>query len=362
MLAAARSKRSLFAPLLVCLCLTGCSNSKPSASTGGGDSTGKRFVILMNGDSPFWDAVRAGMNDAAKELKVTAVLENNDGTPAGQIEKLRQFGTQSDIAAVAISATDAANATLVDELRKLKDKGIPVITVDSDIDREKFRDARVAFVGTDNFSAGKALGVAAKTIVPKGAYVQFVGRTGAQNAIERMGGVKEGTGDKLVERDRMGDENDLSRARQNVVNAIINHPDVNLLVGIWSYNAPAIAEVVGKQNKKDKITVVAFDAEQQAIKYVESGDIKALVVQNPYQMGFQGVKLLKALAGDDKATVAELLPNLGQPDGDLYDTGLKIVVPNEGSPLSANLFDAKTEFLKLDDFRNWLNKYGLNSS
>lgn len=347
---------------LLSLALAGCSSTGTSTTGGNSSSGGKRYVILMNGDSPFWDAVRVGMNDAAKQFGVDAVLETNDGTPAGQIEKLRQFNTQSDIAAVAISATDAANATLVDELRKLKDKGIPVITLDSDIDRQKFRDARTAFVGTDNLAGGRALGIAAKHLVPEGAYVQFVGRTGAQNAIERMDGFQAGAGEKLKELDRMGDETDRTRARENVRNAIRNHPEANLLVGIWSYNAPAIAEIVKDQGKQNDITVVAFDAEQAAVNMAAAGDIKALVVQNPYEMGFQGIRLLKALAGDDKATVAELLPNLGQPDGDLYDTGLKVVVPDEGSPLTADLFDAKTQFLKLGEFRDWLKKHGLNSS
>ena len=46
----------------------------------------------------------------------------------------------------------------------------------------------------------------------------------------------------------------------------------------------------------------------------------------------------------------------------IYDTGLKVVVPDEGSPLKAEMFDKKTEFLKLSDFRKWLDKYKLTGS
>ena len=71
---------------------------------------------------------------------------------------------------------------------------------------------------------------------------------------------------------------------------------------------------------------------------------------------------MKALIQDDQKTVKEMLPNLAQADGDIYDTGLKVVAPDEGSPLKAEMFDKKTEFLKLGEFRKWLDKYGLTGS
>lgn len=61
---------------------------------------------------------------------------------------------------------------------------------------------------------------------------------------------------------------------------------------------------------------------------MQDGDVDAMVVQDPYAMGFQGVRLLKAIVEKDTTTQSEILPQLGQPDGDLYDTGLKVVVPN----------------------------------
>jgi ribose transport system substrate-binding protein len=57
-----------------------------------------------------------------------------------------------------------------------------------------------------------------------------------------------------------------------------------------------------------------------------------------------------------------MFPHHGDPDGDIYDTGLKVVVPNDKSPLKKEMFGAKTEFLTLDKFREWLNKYKLTGS
>jgi ribose transport system substrate-binding protein len=329
----------------------------------------KRIVILENGNSPYWDAARAGMQDAAKELKckqagLRAILEVNDGTPGGQLEKLQQLNSQSDIVGVGVSALDADNVAVVEEMRKLQKKGVQVVTIDSDVSRDKFRDCRSAFIGTDNRVGGHELGVCAKGLRPSGGgYVTFVGRTGAQNAIERIDGFKEGAGPAFQSLDAMADDTDRARARDNVRNAIQNHKDkLKTLVGIWSYNAPAIADVVKELGRREDYSIVVFDAEPIAIQQIAAGYIDAMVVQNPYQMGYQGVRLMKALHEKDQKTVHEMLPHQGQPDGDLYDTGLKIVVPDRKSPLTRKMFGSKTEFLTLDAFKEWLGRYSLEGS
>lgn len=360
----------LLVGLLAVLC--GCGDQAAAPSGEGGPAAApagaRRIVVLMNGNSPFWDAVGVGIREAEKELDLAAAglsasLEVNNATPQGQIDKLRQFANQADVAAVGISAVDAANPAVIDEMKRLRDKGIHVITIDSDIDRALFPDARYAFIGSNNPAAGRELGVAAKGLRPEGGgYVTFVGRTSAQNAVERIGGFGEGAGEKFKSLDSMSDLNDRSKAQQNVRDALSNHPELNTLVGIWSYNAPAIVDVVREKNVRDKTTVVVFDAEPRAIEDMSQGLVDAMIVQNPFQMGYQGVRLMKALVTGDEATVKELFPNLGQPDGDLYDTGLKLVTPDEGSPLSAEMFGSKTEFLKLGAFREWLKKYNLEGS
>ena len=328
-------RRLLWPTAIVCLGLAmtvlpaGCSNSGP----GGGE---KRIIILTNGNSPFWDVARAGLEEAEKKLdlgkhNLRAVVEVNDGSDRGQIDKLRQFGTQTDIVAIGVSVNTAGNVAIVEEMLNLVAKGIQIVSIDSDVDRAKHRDARFAFIGTDNLQGGRELGKCARGLRPEGGeYVTFVGITGAQNAVERVGGFGEGAGDKFKSVDNMGDETDRTRARENVRNAIGNHPNLKALVGIWSYNAPAIADVVAEKKVREKFTIVTFDAERDAIAAMGKGMIDAMVVQNPFEMGFQGVRLLKALHEKDEATIKEMLPNRGQTEGDIYDTGLKVVVPDNG--------------------------------
>jgi ribose transport system substrate-binding protein len=342
--------------------------SEPQAAAGSREV--KRIIILENGNSPFWDAARAGMQDAERQLKLNdaglrAVLEVNDGSPGGQLEKLQQFNSQSDIAGVGISALDADNAAIAEEMRKLRKRGVHVVTIDSDVNRDTMANARFAFIGSNNLAAGAQLGVCARVLRPEGGgYVTFVGRTGAQNAKERINGFKDGAGSKFTSLDSMGDDTDRNRARENVRNAIQNHGDrLKTLVGIWSYNAPAVTDVVKETGRRKDFTIVVFDAEPITIQEMAAGNVDALMVQNPFQMGFQGVRMLKAMYEKDEKTIHEMLPSTGKPDGDIYDTGLKIVIPDaRAAEFKRELFDTNVELIPLGKFKEWLAGYGLDGS
>ena len=86
----------------------------------------------------------------------------------------------------------------------------------------------------------------------------FVGTLGAQNAKERIQGFKEGAGAKITLVDSMEDAVDQTKAQNNVTTAIQNHPEVNILAGIWSYNAPAIADVISSNGRRKDFTIVTL--------------------------------------------------------------------------------------------------------
>jgi ribose transport system substrate-binding protein len=345
------------------------------AGCGGGDGSDgpKRIIFVTNGDDPFWDACLQGLKEGEKQFDLKAAglkveRDVNDGTAKGQIEKLRQYATQPDIAAVAISVIKADNLAIVEEMRNLKKKGIKVITVDGDVNRDMYRDARSYYIGTDNVVGGQVLGTAVGSLlkakgVESGGYVQYAGFTDNDNARKRMNGVNEGIGSAFKEKDRMADEMDKARARDNVRNAITNHRDLVSLVGIWAYNAPAIADVVIETGRRDDFVIGTFDAQALAIDHMEKGNIDVMVVQNPFDMGVQTVRLCKAMIEDDKNTVKEMFPNEGKPGGDIYTTGLRVVVPDGDSPVQKDQFDPKVvEYMLLPDFQAWLKKYSLTSS
>jgi ribose transport system substrate-binding protein len=359
----------LCAACTVALTAGGCNRSSGSGK--------KRIMLLINTPSPYWETGRKGMELAAKELKLDdagleAVFEINDQKEQGQIDWLQKFGTESDIVAVAISPVKGDNFAIAEEMRKLRKKGVHVICMDGDVDRAKYRDAREVYIGTDNFRAGEVLGDAAKHLLDdrkaaKGGYVDFVGVLTAQNAIDRMDGIKKTLAGSYPQLDRMEDGIDYPTAKDNVRKALQNFPDLQALLGIWSYNAPLIAAEVAEDfaKRRSQLTIATFDCEAGAIAQMGKGNIDVMVVQNPYDICYQSVRLLKALVQKDRATVTKMFPNLGKEGGDIYDTDIRVVVPSDKSPLTAELFEQygpTVHFFTLPKFQDWLDQRGLKGS
>jgi ribose transport system substrate-binding protein len=354
--------------LVVCLGLMfiGCRGEVPEG-TSGAKGNPKRIIILTNGDDPFWDAMRRGMEKASTDLNLeeaglVAFLDKGDFSEEAQINKLHQYATQSDIAAVGISSVDAKNRGIADAMRELQKKGVFVVCIDSDMDVKKYRDTRCAYLGTNNVIGGQELGKTAKGLLPNGGkYATFVGLKSVANAIERIGGFAQGAGPKFSESDSLADGGDENQAQENVKITLNNHPDINVLVGIWAYNAHAIVQVVKDRNIRNKTTVVVFDAAPLALDDMEQGKIDAMIVQNPYQMGFLGTKLMKALIEKDHNTIQEMYPDYDpgtgkfqSQNGDIFTTELRVVVPDKASPLKPEMFDSNTEFFYFEDFKKWL--------
>ncbi|QDT36367.1 substrate-binding domain-containing protein [Stratiformator vulcanicus] len=355
--------------------LVGCSPGE-DVTTGSSVATAesadaKRFIILTNVADPFWDSCEVGAREAAKELNLDAqgyrvqFEQNSEGTITSQIRKLQQWAGASDVAGVALSVLEPQNPALLDAIQLLRDNDIPVVTIDSDIDRENpaFRKARYGYIGTDNVEAGKELGKALAAIDPDGGkYAVFVGSTVQANAVQRHDGVAMGLGDGYEEADFLSDDTDKSKARQNVRDALDRTADIDVLVGLWAYNMPAIADVVTEQGIREQVTIGGFDASPLALEEMKNGNIDVLVVQNPYRMGYLATKALYALTEDEPELLAEIFPNHDEPDGDIVGSGLKLVVPSKESPVTADILKDSTEFLTYDEFRAWLDKYGLTSS
>ena len=370
--------------LFIGLVLTGCKKSdiKSPAKKKSATEAPRRFIFITNGDDPYFDVLNAGLQAGAKKFALAdkgfeVVMEKNNATAQGQIDRLRQLVTQADVAGVAISVIQAENVAIVEEMKRLTDKGVPVITVDGDINQKLFSDGRPYYIGTDNSIAGRLLGTAGKKVlesrgVTEGEFIQFTGFTDNDNARARMNGCRDAIGASYSEVDRMADSFDHSRARDNVRTALVNHPDVKALVGIWAYNAPAIAEVVAERGVRDQVSIFTFDAAAQAIEHMANGNIDCMIVQNPFQMGIQTVRLLLAMQEGQDTVIEEMFPDFGQPGGDKYTTGLRLIIPdawenNEDAPISGRDLESAVsvgtlEVLSLSAFREWLKKYGLSSS
>jgi ribose transport system substrate-binding protein len=332
------------------------SSSAPAGAGGKGDNI--HLVFVTNSNADWWNAVEKGMQDGGKEFGVRVELKRNDKETNGQIKLLEDVLSMPDVQGVAVSVYEAKAPGIADMLRELKSQGKVVITIDSDIAPEQ-ADLRRAYIGTNNVKAGEAAGRAAAVLRPDGGKVcVFVGTSSAANARERNEGFFQGAGPKFTQLEIFDDGGNFAKAADNVQNALTKYNDVGVLLGLWSYNAARIAEQAKAAPgvRPTKTNVVTFDLDELAVDHVAAGDIDATVCQNPYEMGFQGVKLLKALIRKDEKTVKEVVP-----DGSVRDTGVRVIVPKADSPVMKNK-EKGDDVITIDEMKSWLASKGLKCS
>ena len=135
----------------------------------------------------------------------------------------------------------------------------------------------------------------------------FVGKSEVQNSQERFAGLKEALqGSKVEIIDLMTDDNDPSKARDNAYQTLKKYPDIAGMVGLWSYNGPAIVQALRPENMLGKIKIVCFDDERETLEGIRTGVIFGTVAQQPFEYGYQGVQAAaKILRGDRSGIPAD---------------------------------------------------------
>jgi ribose transport system substrate-binding protein len=144
-----------------------------------------------------------------------------------------------------------------------------------------------------------------KKALPQGGKIMvFVGKADAQNAKERYDGLKkalEGSNVTIV--DLRTDDTDRIRAKQNVADTLVKYPDIAGLVGLWSYNGPAIANAVKEGGKAGKVKIICFDEEAETLVGLKDGTITCTIVQQPFEFGYQSMILMAKFLDGDKSVV-----------------------------------------------------------
>ena len=288
--------------LLVACVIFGASCTPNNGPTNSGNPTGNlRLAFVTNNTSDFWTIARKGTEKADNEFNDVTVEFRlpGDGTAAEQ-KRLLDDLLAKGVDGIAVSPVDPENQT---QTLNETAKRVLVVTQDSDAPRSD----RAFYVGTDNVEAGRVAGGLIKQALPQGGKIMlFVGKLDARNAQERLQGIRETLQGSNVEiLDVRTDDTDRVRAKSNVSDTLVRHPDVVGLVGLWSYNGPAILNAVRDANKVGQVKIVAFDEEDDTLNGVKEGAIFATVVQQPFEFGYQAIKLMRQYLKGDKSLVPQ---------------------------------------------------------
>ncbi|MGH7951764.1 MAG: ABC transporter substrate-binding protein [Limisphaerales bacterium] len=309
-------KNSLLATSFICaglILFTGC-NRKPVENSAGAQTKGVIAVIPKGTTHIYWQSVKAGAEAAGKEFG----YEIRWNGPERETDRERQIQIIEDFIVQKVNGVVLApldQDALVPSVNKLARLKIPCAIIDSGINTSNY----VTFAATDNYQGGalaarrmgKILGGKGNIIVLK--YVPGSASTTARENgfMDTIG--KEFPGIKIV--DSKYGQDTVETALQAAEDMLTRNKDVQ---GFFACNAPtAVAALQAVQSQhRPEIKLIGFDAEKALIDGLKDGQIDALVVQNPYKMGYEGVK-------------AVVMSIEGKPVKKKIDTGVALVTKSD---------------------------------
>jgi ribose transport system substrate-binding protein len=291
-------QRKLIWVLAVFICLSVSCDSSPTKPA----KTKKTLTFITNSDSAFWKIVRKGTEKADSELPNLDVLFKIpfSGKSNEQDRMMNEAIRRDNTDAIAISPIDPeSQKKTLNEMAKR----VLLITQDSDAPNTD----RAFYIGADNESAGRQAGELMKKALPQGGKIMvFVGKRELENSQHRFAGLKEALqGTKVQVLDLLTDNNDRTVAKDNAAATITKHPDIAGMVGLWSYNGPAILEAVKSANKVGKIKIVCFDDETKTLEGIKEGSIFGTVAQQPFEYGYRTTHMVSKILDGDRSVIPE---------------------------------------------------------
>jgi ribose transport system substrate-binding protein len=295
--------------VLIAGILAGCGKNERQPAGQGTAGKKLQLAFVPNNSAPFWAIARRGCEEAEKQLGNVQVKFRMPSTgSAAEQQQILDDMLASGVDGIAVSPVDPENQTAA--LDRVAGQTL-LITHDSDAPKSK----RVCYIGTDNVAAGVEAGKLIKEAIPNGGKIMvFVGKIDAQNARERFAGIKkelEASNVQII--DVRTDDANPVRAQRNVEDTLVKYPDVACLVGLWSYNGPAILNAVKGARKTGHVKIVCFDEDPQTLLGVADGTIHGTVVQQPFEFGKQAITRMAKYLGGEKGALAggtQIIPTL----------------------------------------------------
>lgn len=288
------------------LLLTGCLQ----ASAAGNPH--KVALVVKSTETQFFLSMFAGAQAAAAEynidLTITAPASEEDY--AAQNALVEQAVTDG-AEVILFSATDYENTA--EAINAAAQKGVGIIAIDSDVNSS----AVASYIGTDNYAAGQMAARAALERVEGDLCVGIINYgLNSANGQER----ERGALDTLEESGRarlvqvINTRAEASSAQTDTEALLQEHPEINVLLAFNEPTSVGAAAAVRNMELSDTVFLVGFDSNVETVDDLQTGEVDALVVQNPYAMGYLGVEsAYKLLTGREK----ELQP--------IVDTSTRIV-------------------------------------
>jgi ribose transport system substrate-binding protein len=262
-------------------------------------------VIVKDTRSVYWQTVLAGARKAGQDfgVEIAELGAQSEADADGQIALLEKAVSSNPAAVVIAPAHFAALGRPIDEAAKRA----KIVAIDSAVDSRVL----TSVLATDNVQAGRITADALAERIQKtyadteGDVALITSSPGVAALEQRVKGFKEqlaakyGALDIVVE--KIADSQ--AGARDVMLDIIASYPELRGVFASSLIVAKGAAEAIVEQktNKTgDKINLVGFGSDSQLVKLLQEGTIAALVVQDPFRMGYEGVKIALAASKGDQ--------------------------------------------------------------
>lgn len=247
----------------------------------------------------FWKSIRAGAEKAGAEegVKIFWQGPEREGDREKQIQIIEDFMIQK-VSGIVLAPND--NKALVPSVEKVFEKNIPCVIIDSSIDTDKI----VSFVATDNYKGGViAARRMGEILNGKGKIIVIKYAPGSASTMKREDGFintieKEFPQIEIV--DTQYGRDTVETALQATEDLLTRNSELDGLYACNESTSVGALRALQSQGRSGKMKMVGFDAGELLIEALKSGVIDSLVVQNPYKMGYEAVKVAVAKLNGEK--------------------------------------------------------------
>lgn len=255
-------------------------------------------VVAKATESRFWKSVASGVSTAATEygVKVTFEGARNEEDYATQNDLIMK-AVENRAQAIVFSAIDANKS--LEAIQEARKAGIYVVIIDSGINTEDI-DLEIS---TDNYAAGE---MAADAVLANKAQELKIGIVNfdinSANGRQREEGFKNKVlQDKRAEIvDIINVESNISSGNKGTKRMIEEHPEINVIATFNEWTSLGVGYAVEEKEMLDDIQVVGFDSNVILADMLERGSVDALILQNPFSIGYLGIENAYKLIKNNK--------------------------------------------------------------
>jgi ribose transport system substrate-binding protein len=269
------------------------------SSTSCNRSEGTRIVVIPKATAHvFWQTVHAGARAAGRESGVEIEWLG----PAAETDFARQIeivdsAVTSRADGIVLAPTEATS--LVGVVERAAREGIPLVVFDSGIDTEAY----VSFVATNNYEAGaKAARTLGALLNGTGTVAMVKNVAGSSSTMQRESGFEDTLAAEFPQIAKVAEQycnSDVAKALAAAENILTAHPNLGAVFASSEPSTVGTGRALRSRNLTGKVKFVGFDFSEPIEDDLRAGVVDALIVQDPFNIGYQAVKaVLAKIAGE----------------------------------------------------------------